>query len=234
MTDLLELAQREVHGHHEGLEAGLAPRLVLAAGLFEDPAADRDDQPRLLGERDEVQRRHEPAGRVHPAQERLDARDASALELHDGLEVQDELVVVEGTLQVGGERVVRFERTVHLMQDLRRVLQIELDHLPQHAAGLRIERRAPDGVGLAGVGLEVGEQGMDLAARGLPGRGEAPQLGDRQRRTAARRDRGEPARGERLGRRGPDPQAVQAQGPGTCHPYQQANEPHHDRGLGHE
>ena len=47
----------------------------VAARFAQDPAADRDDQAGLLGERDEVERRHEPAVRVDPADERLDAGD---------------------------------------------------------------------------------------------------------------------------------------------------------------
>ena len=37
-----------------------------------------------------------------------------------------------------------------------------------------------------------------------------------------------------LCRRGPDSQALPAPGPGARHPYPQAHEPHHDRGVGHE
>ena len=62
---------------------------------------DRHDQPGLLRERDEVQRRHHPALRVEPADQRLDARDLAALELDHRLIEEPELVVLQRALQRG-------------------------------------------------------------------------------------------------------------------------------------
>ena len=46
----------------------------LAAALAQDPAADRDDEAHLLGERDELVGADQAALGVAPAQQRLDAR----------------------------------------------------------------------------------------------------------------------------------------------------------------
>jgi hypothetical protein len=75
----------------------------LPAGLAQHPAADRHDQAGLLGERDELERRHEPALGVVPAHERLDAGDPAVVELDDRLVVELELAVLERALQVGLE-----------------------------------------------------------------------------------------------------------------------------------
>ena len=65
---------------------------ALAARLAEHPPADRDDQAGLLGERDELRRRDEPARRVVPAQQRLDAVVGPPLEADDRLVVDLELL----------------------------------------------------------------------------------------------------------------------------------------------
>ena len=51
--------------------ASVAPR---AAGVLEHPRADRDDQPRLLGDRDELRRADRAAADAPPAQQRLVGR----------------------------------------------------------------------------------------------------------------------------------------------------------------
>ena len=90
---VLELLDREVDAHRErrlGRQQGLH-LARLAAGLAQDPAADRDDQARLLGERDEGVGADHAALGVMPAQQRLDAGDAAVAEAHDRLVVELEL-----------------------------------------------------------------------------------------------------------------------------------------------
>ena len=53
---VLDLLEREVHAHPERLAVGSLQAPGMAAAFAEDPAPDRDDQPGLLGDRDEVDR----------------------------------------------------------------------------------------------------------------------------------------------------------------------------------
>ena len=76
---VLQLLDRQVHAHRTAAApSGEQARESggLAAGLAQHPAPDRDDQARLLGERDELVRADQAALGVLPAQQRLDARDA--------------------------------------------------------------------------------------------------------------------------------------------------------------
>ena len=59
------------------LAVGRSSRARMAAPLAQDPAPDRDDQPGLLGDRDEVERRDQALLGVAPAQQRLDAGDGA-------------------------------------------------------------------------------------------------------------------------------------------------------------
>ena len=88
-----ELARRQVHAHHQrGRRRDLAlPLAGLAAGRLEDPAADRQDQPGLLRQRDERERRHEPSHGMLPAQEGLHPHDAAGGEVHQWLVVEAQL-----------------------------------------------------------------------------------------------------------------------------------------------
>ena len=63
----------------------------VTAALAQHPAADRDDQAGLLGDRDELGGRDQAPLGVAPAQQRLDAGDGPVGEPHDGLVVQLEL-----------------------------------------------------------------------------------------------------------------------------------------------
>ena len=124
----------------------------VAARLAEHPAADRHDQSGLFGERDELERLHDAALRVDPADQGLDARDPSRLELDHGLVVQDELVVLERTLQVGLQLEAAQRGVVHLgLEHLVATLALLLRHVHRdvgvaHAAPprpLRRRRRLP-------------------------------------------------------------------------------------------
>ena len=80
---------------------GAAAGLELAPGLVQHPAADRDHEADLLGERHELLRRDEAALRVRPANERLEPLDAPRRDVHDREVVDAELLVQEGALEVG-------------------------------------------------------------------------------------------------------------------------------------
>ena len=71
--------------------ADRAARRACAARLAQHPAAERHDQPALLGERDELVRRDDAARRVLPAHERLDADELAGREVDDRLVVARQL-----------------------------------------------------------------------------------------------------------------------------------------------
>jgi hypothetical protein len=105
---LLELPPRDVHAHPGRLAARRRrPRRRGAARLGEHPAAERHDEPHLLRQRDEVERRDEPALRMVPAEERLGTHGARRAEGDDRLVEQTEVrgarVVGRGDVR-GGER----------------------------------------------------------------------------------------------------------------------------------
>ena len=112
---VLELLRGEVDRHRERrvVRAQALQRARRAAPLAQDPAADRDDEPGLLGEGDEVARGDEPALGVAPAHERLDPGDRAVVEPHDRLVVQLELVVDERALQVGAQLEAGEHALVH-------------------------------------------------------------------------------------------------------------------------
>ncbi len=93
---LLELERREVHGDLEGPVPGRG----LAAGGAQDPFAERQDHPALLGEGDEGARRDEPAGRVDPAHQGLEPDELPAAGRHLRLVVEGQFVLRDGPAEV--------------------------------------------------------------------------------------------------------------------------------------
>ena len=91
------------------------PRLRLRARLAQHPFAERNDQARVLGDRDELRRRHQPLVRLRPAQQRFGAADAPRGEVDQRLVVQHELAVLERAPQVGLGR----EAAAHALGHLR-------------------------------------------------------------------------------------------------------------------
>src|SRR4029079_15728031 len=91
----VRMAGGDVHAQVEGAcgRLGRAPGGELVARLLEHPAAERDDEPALLRDRDEVVRRHDAAGRVRPPEERLGPDDGAGLQVDDRLVVEDELLL---------------------------------------------------------------------------------------------------------------------------------------------
>ena len=95
-----------------------APRRELAAGLREHEAAERDEQPRLVGDRDELARLDRMAVAVGPAAERLEARDLARRGLDHGLEEDPQLIALERMPQAGLEFEPRHHPLVHgLVED---------------------------------------------------------------------------------------------------------------------
>nr|GEU28309.1 hypothetical protein [Tanacetum cinerariifolium] len=98
----LEFQRRLVEADLErGID--LAPPALGPAGPgLEHPLADVEDQPARFGQRNEFGRADHAALRVAPADQGLGLMDASAGQVDDGLEVQRQLVVLDGAAQVVG------------------------------------------------------------------------------------------------------------------------------------
>src|SRR3990172_5713046 len=80
---------------------------VLAGELGDDPIPYRLDHTHLLGERDELARRDQPAVRVAPADERLSAASLAGREVQDRLVVQDPPLLLHRLAQPRPERELR-------------------------------------------------------------------------------------------------------------------------------
>lgn len=94
-------AQKGSHGDEFGgaRPVAVAPCLHLGAGAAEYPLADLHDQARLLRDRDQDGRRHGGRAVAVPAQQRLDAPQASALQVDDGLVDELELAALQRLAQ---------------------------------------------------------------------------------------------------------------------------------------
>src|SRR5262249_32884173 len=105
-----ELHRRQVDGEPHVLR----PCLRVAAGLPQDPFADRDDEADLFGDRNETIWPEQPAVRMIPAYQRLDAADLSALHVDHGLVVQDELLLRQRFAQIDLQLAAQPRLGVHL------------------------------------------------------------------------------------------------------------------------
>ena len=108
------LPHREVHRDAQpGLHGGL-PRPDLRARGLQDPLADRDDQPRVLGHVDELVGRKQPAARVLPADQRFDPDQLAARHVQARLVVQHQLVPAQRQAQVVLDRKPLLGAGVHV------------------------------------------------------------------------------------------------------------------------
>src|SRR5690349_19028452 len=98
---VLELPSREVDRHLQGTPVLLLERGAPCARLVQHPFPERDDQTRLLCERDELERTELTLGRVLPADERFVAGDLVRLEVDDRLVFERELTALERIAQLG-------------------------------------------------------------------------------------------------------------------------------------
>ena len=97
--------------------------LPAPARFREHPRTDRHDEAGLLGEGDEVERHDESPGRMVPADQGLEPIDLPARQMDHRLVVEDELLVVDGSLQVRLQLQPPQRRVVHLgFEDLIPVL----------------------------------------------------------------------------------------------------------------
>ena len=92
---LLELPGRDVDRELQPRVAHAVPAPDLGAGGAQHPGADRHDQAGLLGQRDELGRRHQAEVGMVPAQQRLDAEHGAVGEADLGLVVDHELALLE-------------------------------------------------------------------------------------------------------------------------------------------
>ena len=99
---MTQLAGGEVDASREtrcARDVGL-PRLDLPACLVHDPVVDEQDVPRRLRLVEERRGYEQAALGMLPPNECLDGLDDSGVETHDGLIVDDELVLFDGALQL--------------------------------------------------------------------------------------------------------------------------------------
>ena len=109
-----ELPGAHVHGHRQvgrGRVAG--PGCQLLARAAQHPAPQGDDQPALLGQRDELRRPHQSALRVLPAHQRLGAL-GPILDVVLQLVVQAQLVALEPHPQMGLQRSTGRDGELHV------------------------------------------------------------------------------------------------------------------------
>ena len=92
----------------------LGPRPGLKAGFAQHPASDRAYEPALFRDVDELRRRHQPARRMGPADQRFGAGDRSGPEVDLGLIVQSELAPLQGAPQALLDRLPLDGPHVHL------------------------------------------------------------------------------------------------------------------------
>ena len=98
-----QVAGRDVGCHREVEGACLHPGARLRQRAVEHVQGVGADQAGLLGQRDERVRVEEAALGMLPAHECLDAEHATRLQVGLGLEVQDELFVVDAASQLGDQ-----------------------------------------------------------------------------------------------------------------------------------
>ena len=137
-------------------------RAALTARVLEHPRADRDDQPRLLGDRDELGGVDRAAAEAPPAQQRLVAHRHAVAERHDRLEDELELAPLERALEVA----------LRLHAIGRAPAQALVEDLHAPAAAL---------LGAVGRGVGVADQHVGI---GRAGRAERDPDARRQRRRA--------------------------------------------------
>ncbi|KAF0133222.1 MAG: hypothetical protein FD152_1688, partial [Xanthobacteraceae bacterium] len=106
----LELDGRQVDGHAHRLR----PARAGLAGLAHDLPPELDDKAGFLRHRDELGGRHHAPDRMRPADQRLAGGDRQGLQVEQRLEVDSELVVLEGLTQVHLDGTARLRAAVHL------------------------------------------------------------------------------------------------------------------------
>jgi len=112
---ILQLPRGNVDADKHILGAGIAqlPLTHLLTGFFEHPLANRDDQARVLGQRNEVAGWDQALVRVFPAHERLQACNAAVVQGKDRLVVHAQLAALDGAMQLAFQVQVLDWQVVH-------------------------------------------------------------------------------------------------------------------------
>ena len=84
--------------------AGYRPEPQTRTGFVEGPGADLEDEPRVLGQGDEVRGADQPPLRVPPTEQGFGPDHPVVDESHDGLVDQREFVPLDGVVQVPHHR----------------------------------------------------------------------------------------------------------------------------------
>ena len=160
-----QLASREVHAHlPRGRRVGRQPRAQLLARLREHPLAERDDQPRVLRDRDELGRRHRAALGVGPAGQRLEAHHLTGVEPHDRLERHADVALLHSAFELAPDREAVDRAVVHgRLEQLDAALAVRLGRVHREVGvAQQLVRR---GGGPAARGDADAGAGVHLAAR---------------------------------------------------------------------
>ena len=101
-TRSIELAGGHIHRDEEvGPTGDFAPGNGLPGRFLEYEVAERDDEPRILGQRDEICGRDESPHRIPPANQRLGAERRAGRHVHNRLVEDVELVVIQSASDSG-------------------------------------------------------------------------------------------------------------------------------------
>ena len=151
----LEVAPRDVDGHRERTSRQLrAPRRGLLRRGLDHVATESGPRVGVGHRAEEVAGPEETAGRVVPAQQRLDTAERAVPQVEDGLVREHQLVAVEGARQL----LVRSgELSIHGRLRWR----------PGHVANLSLDDPPGGGSAVGGAPLRVAFSPVDSAARYL-------------------------------------------------------------------
>ena len=176
-----QLGGGEVDVHQQPADLGRAlPALELGEGARLDELADRHDQPGALGERDELGGRDVLGALAVPARERLGADDAAGRQLHDRLVGDLEAALLDGALELAGERVAAQQRGgLAVVEDLEVALLLLLGGVhgdvgvAQHLGGGRLAVLAERDAGAGADPQRGGRELERLLERELDALGDA-------------------------------------------------------------
>ena len=184
----------------------LMPGRDLCTRRAQDPLADLDDEPGLLGDGDELVGRQDAELRMPPAQQRFRAGDPAGGDLDLGLVEQHELALVDGLAHLpfqrhalGGVRVhLVGEERVGLAAALLGLVHRHFGVLEQRVGILAVSRRHGDADARAHAQLvtvdveRLGQRVLDAPRHGggIVHLGQVVQIGQ-QRREAVAADAGE-------------------------------------------
>ncbi|CAK7044434.1 MAG: hypothetical protein MEEGG_02389 [Eggerthella lenta] len=109
----IQVAARHVHGNGHGRLAGVHPRAQSAEHFLPNMQIERGYQPISLQHGDKLDRRDEPALRVHPANQSLEAHDLARVEVAFRLSVERDLALLQSLLHFEQKRMVVLDLSEH-------------------------------------------------------------------------------------------------------------------------